>query len=225
VVGIAPVVGALVGWCLGWVSSAATALLFREERGARWWLAGSQAARRIGLGALAPDPLVQGLLAATGALVVALTPGPWWRWLATGLLAAPLVQVAVTDLRRRVVYDYVALAGTAAGVVGSPWLHDTAWWWGGLGAALGVLLFGALYLAVRWRYRGSLELVATGDFLIVAMVGAVAGPTVLDALTAGIVASGLGALGLWLIRRDLHATMPYGPGLCLGGLLSLFLDR
>jgi prepilin signal peptidase PulO-like enzyme (type II secretory pathway) len=136
--------------------------------------------------------------------------------------------VAVTDLRRGCVYDYVAWAGTAAGIVGSPWLHNAPWWSGALGAAVALLIFGVLYLVVRgllgWRYRG-LELVADGDFVIAAMVGAVAGPTVLDALTAGIVAGGLGALGVWLIRRDLQATMPYGPGLCLGGLLSLFLDR
>jgi hypothetical protein len=48
---------------------------------------------------------------------------------------------------------------------------------------------------------------------------------VLDALVLGILASGLAALGVWLARRDLHSTMPYGLGLCLGGLVSLFLDR
>jgi prepilin signal peptidase PulO-like enzyme (type II secretory pathway) len=58
---------------------------------------------------------------------------------------------------------------------------------------------------------------------IAAMVGAVAGPHVLTALLVGIVASGLAALGVWLVRRDRHATLPYGPGLCLGGLLTVLL--
>jgi hypothetical protein len=207
---LAPVLGALAGWGLGWASGAATARLTGQDERARWWRA--------------PDLLVQGLLAATGALLVALTPGPWWRWALAGLLAVPLVQVAITALRERHVYAAIALVGIAAGLVGSPWLHAAAWWWGALGAALGCLVFGALYLGGRRLYRGR-EPLASGDVTIAAMVGAVAGPQVLAALLVGVLASGVAALGVWLVRRDRHATLPYGPGLCLGGLLTLFLGR
>jgi prepilin signal peptidase PulO-like enzyme (type II secretory pathway) len=209
VTGSAPALGALVGWCLGWASSALAARLMGQEQRPGWWVV--------------PDPLVQGLLAALGALIVVATPGPWWRWGLAGLLAVPLVLVAVTDLRERHVYTAVALAGAVAGIIGSPWLHQAAWWWGPLGAALGYLVFGGLYLAGRRLYRGQ-EPLATGDVTIAALVGAVAGPQVLSALVLGVLASGLAALGVLVARRSRHALMAYGPGLCLGGLLSLFLD-
>jgi len=34
---------------------------------------------------------------------------------------------------------------------------------------------------------------------------------------------GILALVVWVISRSRHVYMPYGPGLCLGGLATLFL--
>jgi prepilin signal peptidase PulO-like enzyme (type II secretory pathway) len=96
------------------------------------------------------------------------------------------------------------------------------WWWGLAGAAAGLVSFGLLYLIGRAVYRGA-EPLAHGDVTIAAMVGAMAGPLVLTALVAGVVFSGLFGLVILALRRSRTATMPYGPGLCLGGLLSLFL--
>jgi hypothetical protein len=58
--------------------------------------------------------------------------------MAAGVLAVPLLQVAVTDLRHRYVYTVIAGAGIVLGI-GLGWLvHGGEWWFGALGAAGGV---------------------------------------------------------------------------------------
>lgn len=176
-------------------------------------------------GRLVRDPIVQLGLAIIWGLAPTLLAGPWWRALAGAVLAVPLVQVAVTDLRSRYVYTVVAVAGLALGV-GLGWLaHGTdggLWWVGLLGAAGGLISFGALYAIGRLVYGGQTEPLARGDVTIAAMVGAIAGACTPQALILGVLASGLAALGVLVARRSRHAFLPYGPGLCLGGLLSLF---
>jgi Type IV leader peptidase family len=215
------VAGLALGWCAGWASATAAHALLADPspsgpppppRPAGWPRLGRY---------LAPDAAVQAALAVVGGLVPLLVPGPWWRWLLAGLLAVPLVQVAVTDLRERYVYTVVALGGLALGVACAPAVHDAAWWWGAAGAAVGFAVFGALYGLGRLLYRGG-EPMASGDVTIAALVGAVAGPYVLSALVLGVLASGLAALAVLAARRSRHALLPYGPGLCLGGLLTLF---
>jgi prepilin signal peptidase PulO-like enzyme (type II secretory pathway) len=46
---------------------------------------------------------------------------------------------------------------------------------------------------------------------------------VAQALVWGIVFSGVLAVGFLVAKRSRTAMMPYGPGLCLGGLVTLFL--
>jgi prepilin signal peptidase PulO-like enzyme (type II secretory pathway) len=96
------------------------------------------------------------------------------------------------------------------------------WYWSLAGALVGAVGFGALYGLGRLVYRGG-EPMARGDVTIAAMVGAGAASCVLNALVWGILASGLIALGVWAATRNRHVFMPYGPGLCLGGLATLFL--
>ncbi|MBV9578230.1 MAG: hypothetical protein JO057_06525, partial [Chloroflexi bacterium] len=55
------------------------------------------------------------------------------------------------------------------------------------------------------------------------MVGAGAATLAPNALFYGVLAGGVLALVVWLTTRSRHTTMPYGPGLCLGGLITLFL--
>jgi len=54
------------------------------------------------------------------------------------------------------------------------------------------------------------------------MVGAGAAMCAAQALIYGVLASGLLALAVLAIARSRHVFMPYGPGLCLGGLATLF---
>jgi prepilin signal peptidase PulO-like enzyme (type II secretory pathway) len=205
--------GAVLGWAAGLVSSRLVAIVIHGQPASgagpilRW---------------LVGDVLVQATLVVVGVLVPLSVPGPVWRWLLALLLAVPVVQVAVTDLRERYVYTAVALVGIALGVLGSPLVHQAPWWSGAAGALLGWLAFAALYVLGRWLYRGR-EPLALGDVTIAAMVGAVAGPSVLSALVLGILASGLAAVGVLIARRSGNALMPYGPGLCLGALVGLLM--
>ena len=73
----------------------------------------------------------------------------------------------------------------------------------------------------RVAYAGAT--MGRGDVLIAAMVGAAAGSEVFVALAVGLVLNGL--LGLYVLRAkgSMVASMPYAPGLCAGGLISLVL--
>jgi prepilin signal peptidase PulO-like enzyme (type II secretory pathway) len=205
---------AVFGWCLGWASA--------------WlsdWLMAKDELPRAGHGRLIRDPLVQGGSALVWAAAPLVLSGDWMRWAETGLVAVPLIQVAVTDIRTRFVYMYVAVIGAAIGLAFGWQIHSTemAWWTSLSGAAGGYLTFALLYLFGRLIYRGrGVEAMAWGDVTIAAMVGAGAAGCTPQALFLGVFLGAIIALGYGVARRSRHATMPYGPGLCLGGLAALF---
>jgi prepilin signal peptidase PulO-like enzyme (type II secretory pathway) len=209
---------ALVGWLLGWLSAWLSDWVQPPEE--------SQPIR--GRSLLVRDPLVQGSLAVIWAAIpFVLSPSPQGvdvllRWLEAGLLSVPLVQVAVTDLRTRYVYTVVAGVGLLLGLAIGWHFHGVMWWWSVVGALGGALVFGVLYGIGRLIYRGG-EPMARGDITIAAMVGAGAAMCVLNALVYGVLAGGIIALAVLFIARSRHVYMPYGPGLCLGGLATLFL--
>ena len=220
---VAALVGALLGFALGWLSAWLTERLQPPEDTA--------AIKRRG--ALVRDPFVQGGLAIVGAAIpLVLSDSPPIRWLEAGLLAVPLVQVTVTDFRARYVYTVVAAIGLVFGLAFGWHVHPGSWPSGVLGGAAwlssvvgavgGGLAFGALYAIGRLIYRGG-EPMARGDVTIAAMVGAEAAACVLQALVLGVLLGGVLALAVWASSRSRHAFMPYGPGLCLGGLLTLFV--
>jgi prepilin signal peptidase PulO-like enzyme (type II secretory pathway) len=210
---VAAVVGAPLGFALGWVSAWLTERLQPPE---------DTAAIR-GRSALVRDPFVQVGLAVLGAATpIALSGGPPTRWLEAGVLAVPLVQVTVTDFRTRYVYTVVAAVGLVLGIAFGWHFHGAAWWWSLVGAVGGGLAFGALYAIGRLIYRGG-EPMARGDITIAAMVGAEAAACAAQALVLGVLLGGMLALAVWASSRSRHAFMPYGPGLCLGGLLTLFV--
>jgi hypothetical protein len=211
----------VAGWAVGWVSARYTnALLLASDEplpgSSRGWLL---------------DPWVQAGCAVAWTLAFlhyATVDAPFWRWLVAALLAVPLVQVTVTDLRLRIVFTHIAYATTAAGILLSPLLHPAPpWWWSFvlslLGTVGGFVAFAFLYWLGKRLYRG-VEAMAWGDVLIAAMVGAISGPFTGPALIAGVVISGLIALGFVLVRRDRRAFMPYGPGLCVGAYLAFFMS-
>jgi prepilin signal peptidase PulO-like enzyme (type II secretory pathway) len=203
---------ALAGWTLGWLSAWLTEWLQPAEDATpiRW--------RSL----LVRDPLVQGGLAILWAGIPFVVSGDPLRWLEAGVLAVPLVQVAVTDLRTRYIYTVVGVIGLALGLLMGWHFHGVAWYWSVVGALTGGLLFAALYGLGRLMYRGG-EPMARGDITIAAMVGAGAATCVLSALVYGVLAGGIIALGVLAVTRSRHVYMPYGPGLCLGGLLTLFV--
>ena len=203
---------AMAGFIAGWLSAILTE-----------WLTPAEDAPKIRWrSALIRDPLVQGGLAVVWAAIPLLVPGDLVRWLEGGLLAVPLVQVGVTDLRTRYVYTVIAGIGVLIGLAVGWQFHDGPWWSSLAGAAGGGVLFGVLYVFGRLLYRGG-EPIARGDITIAAMVGAGAATLALNALVYGILASGILALVTLVATRSRHSLMPYGPGLCLGGLITLFL--
>ena len=209
---LATVVGAaLIGWLLGWASAWATDYLQLQDD-----------LPSASHGPLIRDPIVQVGCALVWTAAPVILDRPWWHWVAAGLIGVPLVQVTVTDLRHRYVYTWVAIVGTVLGVALGWLVHqDQQWWYGLLGAAGAFASFLAIYGIGRLLYRGQ-EPLARGDITIAMMVGAGAGACTLSALVYGVLASGLFAVGVLVARRSRHSFLPYGPGLCLGGLITLF---
>jgi prepilin signal peptidase PulO-like enzyme (type II secretory pathway) len=202
-------VGAVVGFWMGWVSAWATE-----------WLEASEGAVPPSWKKLVREPLVQGGCA-LAFVVAALTLPDWVRAAEAGLISVPLIQVAVTDLRTRYVYTVIAVAGVLIGLAFGWQVHGVDWWTSVAGAVGGFVVFGALWALGRLIYRGT-EPLARGDITIAAMVGAGAAACAGQALVLGVLLSGLFAIGVWIARRSRHEFLPYGPGLCLGGLATLF---
>lgn len=137
--------------------------------------------------------------------------------------AALLLTILMIDLRHREVYLILAYGGVLIALMLAPLTMSGGFSSAALGGAVGAAAFGLLYLLGRILYRGG-EPLGTGDVTIAALLGVMAGfPGVLTALMIGIFAGGLAA-GAMLLRSGSGRTfMPYGPALCLGGLLTIVL--
>lgn len=196
------------GWLAGWFAARVTALILVADGvqppSANVWL---------------PDPFVQGPSAVVWLLAL-LAHGATWQFLAAGVTAVPLIQIAVTDLRYRVAYEWVAFAGLGVALMLSPAVHQSSAWEGGFGALAGYALFFGFQLLGRLLYRGQ-EALARGDLWIAAVVGAAGGPHWPATLVGGVLLSGLFAFGVLLAKRSGRAYMPYGPGLCLAGVIAV----
>jgi hypothetical protein len=166
---------------------------------------------------LVREPLLQTGVAATWMVLVAVG-GLTWQVGAGALVAVPLVQVAVTDLRYGYVYTVVAGCGIALSVALAPVVHMANPWTGLVGAAVGLV---SMSLLTMFGRAGSGEAMGRGDIAIATMVGAAAGPGVLVAIGVGLVLNGVLGLCVLLSRRSRVARMAYGPGLCVGGLILL----
>ncbi len=202
---------------MGWASAGLTAWLQSVEDDA-----GKRSAAPLLRRRLLPDPIVQAISALVWAALAVCLTGGWLRWTEAGLVAVPLIQVAVTDFRTRYVYTVIAWLGTALGLALGWQVHGEQWWTSLAGAAGGFVAFGALYLLGRLIYRGRVEAMARGDITIAAMVGAGSAACTPQALFLGVLTGGVLATGVLIARRSRQGFMPYGPGLCLGGLATLF---
>ena len=136
---VAAVIGATLGWLFAWVTDR---------------LHGEDSTQSPARGLLLRDPLVRGRSAVVWATAPWLVDGEWWRWVATGALALPLIQVAVTGLRYRYVYTVIAVLGLFLGLAFGYRLQDAAWWTSPVPtAAAGGLIFLVVYLLGRLPYR------------------------------------------------------------------------
>jgi len=204
------VAAGVLGWSMGLVSAWLTDGVLRLDG----------VSLRDSAHPLTREPLLQSGLAVTWMILVALG-GLSWQVGAAALVAVPLLQVAVTDLRCGYVYTVAVGCGIALCVALAAVVHVASPWSGLVGAAVGMLSMALLRLFGRMGSRG--VAMGRGDVSIATMVGAAAGPGVLVALAVGLVLSGVLGLYVLLSRRSAVTSMPYGPGLCLGGLISLLL--
>jgi Type IV leader peptidase family len=224
------IVAGIVGWCLGWASAWFSAWLhppdetpLKSSETPADQSSASPVQQAWLRTLLIRDPIVQGASAVVWAAIPWFVAGDWLHWAETGLLSLPLIQVAVTDFRTRYVYTVVAAIGILLGLAFGWQVHHAEWWTSLAGAAGSAIGFGAIYgLGYAWT-RGRVEAMARGDIGIAAMVGAGAATYALQALFLGMLISGVIAAAVWMRTRSRHSYFAYGPGLCIGGLVTLFL--
>lgn len=146
----------------------------------------------------------------------------------SGAVGLVLVQVLVFDARHRLILNKVIYPAIAAALLISP-INPLL---GGgpsltrmLSAAEGALLAGGLFYIIVVLSRGGVGL---GDAKLTFFLGAILGllplPTspIIRALIYGVVLGGVAAGFLLLSRiRQMRDFIPYGPFLCVGGLLAL----
>ena len=87
----------------------------------------------------------------------------------------------------------------------------------------GAVVFFLLYWVGRLVYRGQ-EPMGVGDITIAAMIGGMVGPErILVALfLGGLLVAGVSIVLLVLRRARARDFIPYGAGLCLGAVITLF---
>jgi len=144
----------------------------------------------------------------------------------TLVFAVPLLIVLLVDWWTRLIHTSVILMGLVLGL-GFALLDGPRQLLSALGAAFGAVLVFAFFFALAALIYRNLRVVpfGLGDVYLAAMIGAMTRlPAVVSALFFGIFAAGLGGLVLLVLRRaGRRDAIPYGPYLCLGALVILFL--
>lgn len=149
------------------------------------------------------------------------TPQLIGAWLFTWLL----IPISAIDARWQIIPDELSVGGLILGlafafVPGGVEPAEAA-----LAAAAGgggLWALAALYMRLRGR-----EGMGTGDFKLLAMIGAFVGlkATVLAVMVASVVGSVVGGLYLLLHRKGSDTPIPFGPFLALGGFLAFLFPR
>jgi leader peptidase (prepilin peptidase)/N-methyltransferase len=199
--------------------SAALAALVGAFAGA----ASVQYARRLAAGLGKPSPAGRARTLATAAIgaalsagVVLLRHGTVDRVLGV-VLVAVLVAASATDLAtRRIPNKLTGPAAVAALALGLA-LHPT----GVPSQLLAGLAAGGFLLVFALSRRGGLGM---GDVKLAAVLGLYLGGAVAVALFAGLLAAGLGGLGVIArlgVGRGRRAAIPLGPFLALGGFVAV----
>jgi prepilin signal peptidase PulO-like enzyme (type II secretory pathway) len=169
---------------------------------------------------LAVDPLIQGFQA-VAFVALGIRYGLSLQLAIYGALSLVLTLVLFVDLRTRFVYGSVAYPGILAGIVLTPVAQGGAFWEALASAVVCGVIFSLIYLIGRLLYRGA-EPLASGDVVIAALVGSVVGlGSIVPAIFLGVFFSGLLAVGFAIWHRSTKVYLPYGPGLCLGALITI----
>ena len=160
--------------------------------------------------------------------LVALRYGPTVEGLLVAAVVVILVQVLVFDARHRLILNRVIYPAIVLALLVSP-LNPLLFGGGAVDhlitAAIGAAVAGGLFFLLVLITGGGVGL---GDAKLAFFMGAVLGffpmfsSPILRALLYGILLGGVIALALLLSRRrGMRDYIPYGPYLCLGGILVL----
>jgi prepilin signal peptidase PulO-like enzyme (type II secretory pathway) len=143
--------------------------------------------------------------------------------LVRSLWAVVLVQVLFFDAEHHLVLDRVLLPAGAAAVVLSLVTPGMGWKSSLIAGAVAGAVFLVIAIAGALAFRT--EAMGLGDVKLAAFIGLVLGVTYAGpGLLAGVFLAGLVALVLLALRvRGLKDGIAYGPFLCAGALLGLFL--
>ena len=130
------------------------------------------------------------------------------------------VQVIFFDLEHRLILDRVIFPSMVVAAIAS--LFNQPWWAGIVtGLAAGVIF---LFLSVAGSAMLKAEVLGFGDVKLAAFMGLVLGwPFIVSALFYGVVLGAVGAVGVGIWKRSMHATFAYGPYLALGAVIVLYL--
>lgn len=164
--------------------------------------------------------LVTGTLFALAYLRYGLHPGT----AVTIVFIAVLLVVLRIDWRHHLIFPQVIYAGLLLAFAGAVFLparpHDLLWSVVAAVAAAALFLFLYALALVLYRRRA----LGSGDVVLAAMIGAMAGPGTVAALTLGMLLGAVGGLTLVALRvRTMRDFIPYGAYLCAGTIIALLV--
>jgi leader peptidase (prepilin peptidase)/N-methyltransferase len=136
----------------------------------------------------------------------------FFQWAVLFLLLVPLFFI---DLEHRLLPDILTLPGIAIGLAFQ--IAQGNWWQSLLGAAIGGILFGGIYLL----WKGGM---GAGDIKFALMLGAfLCYPLVLVWFFFAFVIGALGAIvGVIAFKLKGKSAIPFGPYMALGALVTAF---
>lgn len=137
---------------------------------------------------------------------------PFFQWAILYLLLIPLFFI---DLEHRLLPDILTLPGIALGLAFQ--IAQGFWWQSLLGAAIGGVLFGLIYLL----WKGGM---GAGDIKLALMVGAFLGyPLVFVWFVLAFVIGALGAIvGMVIFGLKGKSAIPFGPYMAVAALMVAF---
>ncbi|NPV90005.1 MAG: prepilin peptidase [Firmicutes bacterium] len=132
------------------------------------------------------------------------------------LLVITIAICVYTDLKSRLIYNWVVIPAAVGGIALNCWSTGLA----GLSHSLLGILAGVGLLLIPFLLGG----MGAGDVKLLGAVGAIKGaPFVLTVFIAAALVGGVISLAAAIRNRSLRATIPYGPAIGIGAVFSLLI--
>ncbi len=147
------------------------------------------------------------------------------------LFLSGLVVITFIDLEHMIIPDVITLPGALVGIILSPLLMDPFARYDYLGfinslfgALTGFILFLIISIAGTWFFKK--EAMGGGDIKLMAMVGAFTGwKGVLLTTFSGSLLGAIVGIAIILRKKSSDTTIPFGPYLAMGAMVSLFFGE